>query len=163
MMIDRLSPPPARPHRGLRWLVFALLCLSLAACAERTTREQQVRAVIAAGAAAAEARNLTAMMALVSPRYQDAGGGSAVELARTLRFYLLANQSVHVLTRIDRIDFPYRDLARVRLTVGTLGRELAAGATFDLAANLHEVHLELQLERGEWKVTRAEWTAVLRA
>ena len=161
MTLDRLPPPPAATP--LCGLVLALLCLSLLACGDRPTPEQQVRAVIAAGAAAAEARNLSGMMALVSPRYQDANGGSAVELARYLRGYLLANQSVHVLTKIDRIDFPYRDLARVALTVGTLGREAVAGATFDLAANVHEVHLELQLERGEWKVTRADWKSVLRS
>ena len=119
-----------------------------------------MRAVIATGESAAEARNLSGLMDLVSPRYEDGRGGSAVELSRTLRGYFIANQSVHLLTRVESVEFPYKDMARVHLTVGTLGRKAGASDTIDLAADLQDVHLELQLERGEWKVTRAEWQPV---
>lgn len=134
--------------------------LAIAACGERSTPEQQVRAVIASGEAAAEKRDLSALMDLVSSRYEDAAGGSAVELTRRLRGYFIANQSVHLLTRIESIDFPYDDHARVRLTIGTLGRDATATDKFELAADVHEVRLELQFERGEWKVTRAEWHSI---
>jgi hypothetical protein len=134
--------------------------LAIAACSERSTPEQQVRTVIASGEAAAAKRDLSALMDLVSSRYEDAAGGSAVELTRTLRGYFIVNQSVHLLTRIESIEFPYNDMARVRLTVGTLGRQATASDTFELAADVHEVQLELQLERGEWKVTRAGWHPV---
>jgi len=148
-----------RPRRILPWLAA---CLVLAGCGSDTTPEQQVRAVIATAEAAAEARNLSAIMDLVSPRYEDGRGGSAVELSRTLRGYFIANQSVHLLTRVDDVGFPYRDMARVHLTIGTLGRKASTSDTLDLAADVQDVHLELQLERGEWKVTRAEWQPVVR-
>jgi hypothetical protein len=137
--------------------------LSLLACAARTTAEQQVRVVISAGEAAAEQRDLAGLMDLVSSRYEDADGGSAVELSRNLRGYFIANQSVHLLTRIESIEFPYKDMARVRLTIGTLGRKAGDGDTFDLAADVQDVRLEMQLERGEWRVTRASWQPVVRA
>jgi hypothetical protein len=148
-----------RPRRILPWLAA---CLWLAGCADGTTPEQQVRAVVATAQAAAAQRNLSGIMDLVSPRYEDARGGSAVELSRTLRGYFIANQSVHLLTRIESVEFPYQDMARVHLTVGTLGRKANPADTLALAADLQDVHLELQLERGEWKVTRAEWQPVVR-
>ncbi|HEX7374972.1 MAG TPA: hypothetical protein VF277_08350 [Steroidobacteraceae bacterium] len=144
---------------GFTFVTLVAYCV-LAGCGERTTPEQQVRAVIAAGEAAAEQRSLSALMALVSPRYEDGQGGSAVELSRTLRGYLLLNQSVHLLVRVESIQFRYRDLAQVRLTVGTLGRKATAADTLAVAADVIDVQLELQLERGEWKVTRAAWHPV---
>jgi hypothetical protein len=148
-----------RPRRILPWLA---VCLLLAGCGTDTTAEQQVRAVIATAQAAAAERNLSGIMDLVSPRYEDGRGGSAVELSRTLRGYFIANQSVHLLTRVESVEFPYKDMARVHLTVGTLGRKASPADTLELAADLQDVHLELRLERGEWKVTRAEWQPVVR-
>lgn len=146
------------------WLHAAVLAtaLVLAACGDRTTPEQQVRAVIAEGEKAAEARDVSGVMALVSSRYQDADGASAVGLSRLVRGWFIANQSVHLATRIDRVEFPYKDMARVQVTLGMLGREAGAQAGLDLAADLHEVRLELKLERGEWRVTRAEWRSLVR-
>lgn len=157
------NPRYARGARRIRPILSWLAaCTLLAGCGSDTTPEQQVRAVIATGETAAEARDLSAIMDLVSPRYEDGRGGSAVELSRTLRGYFIANQSVHLLTRVESVEFPYKDMARVHLTVGTLGRKAGASDTVDLAAELQDVHIELQLERGEWKVTRAEWQPVVR-
>ena len=61
-----------------------------------------------------------------------------------------------LLTRIDSIEFPYRDMARVDLTVGSLGREATEDSSFDLAADVEQLSIELQLDDGEWKVTRAQ-------
>jgi hypothetical protein len=162
MMNHRSSTWAPAEYRACARLAFLFVFLMLAGCGPRTTPEQQVRAVIAAGEAAAEKRDLSGIMDLVSSRYEDAQGGSAVELSRTLRGYFIVNQSVHLLTRVDSIDFPYKDMARVRLTIGTLGNQAGAGETFDFAADVQDVKLELQLERGEWKVTRAAWQAVVR-
>jgi hypothetical protein len=151
---------PSARRAGLLSAVIAAAGL-LAACGPTTTPEQQVRAVVTAAESAAEKRDLSTLMALVSPRYQDANGGSAVELSRTLRGYFLTHQSVHLLARVESVKFPYKDMARVQLTVGTLGRQASAADDLRLAADVHEVTLELQLERGEWKVTRAEWQPVV--
>jgi hypothetical protein len=158
------TTPPARTapvalRAGLLCLTLAVYC-GLAGCGDKTTPEQQVRAVIAAGEAAAERHSLSGLMELVSPRYNDEQGGSAVELSRTLRGYFMLNPSVHLLVRVDSIKFKYQDMAQVRLTVGTLGRRATAADTLGLAADVIDVQLELQLERGEWKVTRAAWRPV---
>ena len=144
---------------GVRWAAscVAAVAITLGGCGPEETPEARVRAVIAAGEAAAEERDLAGLMDLVSDGFRDDRGGGREELKQYLRGYLVMHQSVHLLTRIDGIEFPYRDYARVRLTVGTLGREAAGAAAFDVAGDVYEVALELRLEGDEWKVTRAAW------
>jgi hypothetical protein len=154
------------PHalRNFPGLAAALVVLSVvtAGCGPAETPEARVRAVIDAGEKAAEARDLSALMDLVSPAYRDEHGGGPDELKQYLRGYLVANQSVHLLTRVESIEFPYSDFARVRLTVGTLGRETAAATAFDVSADVNDVVLELALEDDEWKVVRAAWKSARR-
>jgi len=127
------------------------------ACGPGETPDTQVRAVIARGEEAAEARDLSALIDLVSPAFQDGRGGNRDELKQYLRGYLVTHQSIHLLTRVDSVEFPYSDMAKVSLTLGTLGRETAGASAFDLAADVHDVELELQFEDGKWRVTRASW------
>jgi hypothetical protein len=134
-----------------------LLVLLAMACSPSGTPDALVRAVIVRGEAAAEARDLSGVMDLVSPTFQDGGGGNRDDLKQYLRGYFVTHQSVHLLTRVDSVEFPYSDMARVSLRLGTLGRETAGTSAFDLAADVHDVELELQLEDGEWRVTRANW------
>jgi len=143
-------------------VLVATAAIALAGCSEETTPEARVRAVIAAGEAAAEERDLAGILALVSGEFRDDRGGGRDELKQSLRGYLVMHQSVHLLTRIDSIEFPYRDYARVQLTVGTLGREAAGATAFDVAGDAYDVALELQLEGDEWKVTRAAWESTRR-
>jgi hypothetical protein len=118
--------------------------------------------VIDSGEAAAEARDLSALMELVGEGFRDGDGGGREDLKRYLRGYFVAHQSIHLLTRVDAVELPYRDMAKVSLTVGTLGREAAGASAFDVAADVYDVELELELEDGEWRVTRASWRPAAR-
>jgi len=138
-------------------LVAALAGAGLAACGSPASPEQQVRAVIEAGEAAAEARDLSGMLEHVSTSFRDERGGGREELKQYLRGYLLIHPSVRVLSRVESVEFPYRDYARVQLTVGTLGQGAAGSGAFDLTGDVNEVTLELALEGDEWKVVRAAW------
>lgn len=156
-----LPQVPALFLRMLAGLSMAA-ALVLGGCGREQAPEAQVRAVIAAGEAAAEARDLSGILEHVSPAFRSDSGGGPDELKQYLRGYLVMHQAVHLLTRVDRIEFPYRDYARVQLTVGTLGRESVGATGFDLAADLHDVALELKLEDDAWKVVRAEWRSTRR-
>jgi len=136
--------------------------LAFAGCGDKESPDAQVRAVIAAGEAAAEARDLSGILEHVAPAFRDAQGGGREELKQYLRGYLVTHPSVHLLTRIDSVEFPYRDLARVKLTVGTLGTGSTEAAGFDLAADMHDVVLELQFEDDAWRVVRAAWQSTRR-
>lgn len=137
--------------------------LPVGGCGRQESPETRVRAVIAAGETAAEARDLTGLLEHVSPAFRDGRGGGREELKQYLRGYLVMHPSVHLLTIVESVEFPYRDYARVQLKVGTLGRETAGAASLDLAADVHDVALELQLEDDAWKVVRAEWHSTRRS
>ena len=150
--------PQVRRH-FLRASAVAIVAVTtvFAGCSREESPEEQVRTVIAAGEAAAEARDVAAILEYVSPAFQDGNGGGPDDLKQSLRGYFVMHQSVHLLTRVESVEFPYRDYARVQLKVGMLGRESAGATSLDLAADVKEIVLELALEDDEWRVVRAAW------
>jgi hypothetical protein len=149
-----IAPAAVAVARGI--FSIAAITSLLAGCSTPDDPKVALRAVVTAGEEAAEARDLSALMDFVSPAFADEQVGDREGLKNYLRGYLMTHQSVHLLTRIDEIEFPYRDYARVELTVGTLGRETASATAFDVAADVHDLVLELQLVDDKWKVVRAE-------
>ena len=114
--------------------------------------------MIAQGEHAAEQRDFSALMKLVSPQYSDDAGRDAETLEQYVRGYLMIHPSIRLLTRIDSIDFPYKDMARVNVTVGSLARESSESNesnSFDLAADLQQLEIELVREGEQWRVRRA--------
>jgi hypothetical protein len=130
--------------------------LLLAGCGAPDSPEAQVRAVVAEAEQAAEARDASRLADLVDPGYRDPQGNGAQEIQRYLRGWLIARQDLRLLTRIDAMEFPAENLARLSVTVGMLGRE-AGGEAWDLAADVYEIDLTLARDGDEWRVTRAEW------
>lgn len=152
------SPVDARQvARNL--LAGCLMAAALAGCGSRSTPEDELRAVMAQAEAAAEDRDAADLLGLVAADYRDDRGNDAGEIGRYLRGFLIANQSIHLLTRVDDIEIMGEGVARVRATVGMLGREAAAGgdAGWDLAGSVYEFDLTFARDDGEWRVTRADW------
>ena len=138
-----------------------LLALVLTGCGRESSPEDELRAVVAEAEAAAEARDATALSGLVADDYRDVRGNGVDEIRRYVRGYLIAHQSVHLLVRIEEIELKATDLARLRATVGMVGREAEGAAAWDLAADVYEFDLTLAREAGDWKVTRADWRPAL--
>jgi hypothetical protein len=144
-----------------RTTALFLLCITLAACGRESTPEAEIRAIVTAAEEAAESRDASALLALIAPDYQDERGYDAEELGRYVRGYLIAHQSIHLLTRIDEIEILGPDLAHLKTTVGMLGRESVATTSWDLAGEVYEFDLRLAREGGDWRVVRASWRSVL--
>jgi len=152
-----MLPQVERLFPAARASAIVLAALLLGGCGRDDSPEARVRAVIAAGEAAAEERDLAGVLEHVSPAFRDEHGRGPDELRQYLRGYFVRHPSVHLLTRVEIVEFPYRDYARVHLKVGMLGRESAGATSFDLAADAKEIVLELALEDDEWRVVRAAW------
>ncbi len=133
-----------------------LACLWLGACGSADPPEVQVRAVIDAAEKAAEARDVSGLMDLVSADYKDSDGRQPDELSRYLRGYFIANQSIHLLTRIEKLEFPATDVAEVALTVGMVGQDAESQSAWDLAADVWQLKLTLMNESGDWRVTHVD-------
>jgi hypothetical protein len=134
-----------------------LLLTGLVGCGDSSSPEAQVRATIAAIEEAAEARDIRDVMEHVSDQFRDGYGRDGKELSGYVRGYFIANQSIHLLSRIESIEFPTQEEARAKVTVGMVGREAADSNAWNLAAEIHDFDVTLMLENGEWKVTHAKW------
>lgn len=97
------------------------------------------------------------MRELIADDYRDGEGRGADELRRYLQGYLIAHQSIRLITRIDAIELEGAEVARALVTVGMLGRE--SDSSWEFAADIYHFDLRLAREDGEWRVTRAGWQA----
>lgn len=138
-------------HRTLLFISLALL----AACSDSGSPEQQVRAVIEQMEQAAENRDIGELASHLSEEYRDANGMGADEAARYARGYFIANQSIHLLTRVEELTFPTEGEARAQVLVGMLGRDAAADQ-WDLAAEVHTFKIALRREEEEWRIVFVE-------
>src|SRR5688500_3173732 len=143
------------PRSPCFWVALALL---LTACSDRASPEQEVRAVIDSMEVAAEARDVGDLLEHLSDNYRDAQGQDRQQAALYARGYFVTNQSVHLLTRVESLEFPAADEARVKLQVGMAGRGGETGSG-GLSADLHDFDLVLVREGSEWKVSYADWGA----
>ena len=94
---------------------------------------------------------------LVADDYRDPAGRTAGDIRGILHGYLIAHQSIRLITRIDSIEFEGTELARLRVTVGMLGRGADSDSNWDLAGDVYRFDLRLAREDGEWRVIRAGW------
>jgi hypothetical protein len=133
------------------------LVLALAACSGSDTPEQQVRAVIGQMESAAEDRDVGDLMAHISTSYRDEYGQGPEEASRYVRGYFIANQSIHLLTRIEKIEFPNTEEARATVLVGMASREADGSADWNLVADLYRFEISLLRESGKWKISHARW------
>jgi hypothetical protein len=143
-------------HVFVQWLLLcALLYAPLCACTDAASPEAQVRAAIAGMEAAAEARDASDVMEFVAPEFRSAEGQGVEDLQRYLLGYLLAHQSIHLLTRIEELEFPVDGEAHVRLSVGMAGTGAAAGG-WELATDVQQLDLVLRRQADQWLVVYAE-------
>jgi len=131
--------------------------LLLTACGPAGTPEDEIRALIDRAEAAAEARDAGGLRALVADDYRDGDGRGAEDIRRYVQGYLIAHQSIHLITRIDAIEIRGAEVAHAIVAVGMLGRD--SDAAWDLAADIYRFDLRFAREDGEWRVTRADWRA----
>ena len=62
---------------------------------------------------------------------------------------------MNLLTRIDSIELEGTEQARVKVTVGLLGREAKGESDWDLAADLERLDIRLARVGDEWRVVGA--------
>lgn len=141
----------------MRSQLAAIVVLVLAACGREPSPEDRIREVITAAETAAEARDLSDVMELVSDRYADLRGQDKAAIRDVMRGYFLINQSIHLLVTVDDIEFPGNDLASAHVTVGMLGRQDAGADDWGLAADVYEFDVRLLNEDDEWRLVSAEW------
>lgn len=138
------------------WL--RILCLTsalLLGCGDSGSPEERVRDVLARAETAAESRDVSDVMALVADSYVDSRGQDKAAIRELLHGYFLINQSVHLLMRVEGIEFPSQRVATARVTAGMLGRQATEDWSF--AADVYEFDIRLRDVDGEWLLQSADW------
>jgi hypothetical protein len=145
------------PMRPLKVVAALLLLAALLGCGDADSPEAQVRKTIDAMEHAAEERDVGGVTEHVSAQFRDAYGRDGTELSQYVRGYFIANQSIHLLTRIENIEFPTSDEARAKITVAMVGREADESDAWNLAGEIYDFDVVFMREDDEWKVTYAKW------
>lgn len=141
-----------------------LAAIGVSSCGDPQSPDAQIRETIAALETAAEERDVGGLMEHVSDQFRDSYGRDSQALATYVRGYFIANQAIHLLTRIESVEFPTQEEARAKVTVAMVGREAAEANAWNLAAEVRDFEVTLMREDGAWKVTHAKWArdAVIR-
>jgi hypothetical protein len=112
---------------------------------------------VTAAEEAAEARDAPALKDFVADDYGDAAGRTASDIRNYLHGWLLAHQSVRLISRVESIELEGTELAKLSVTVGMLGREAESASAWDLAGDVWRFDLRLARDGGGWRVIRADW------
>jgi hypothetical protein len=131
----------------MKFLPVLILATILCACGARSTDEERVREVFASAEEAAEARDSSDLLALVSDEYSDAQGLDKTSLRDFLRVWFLAHPKLEVIVTVESLEFPADGLAQAELAVA----QVALGDT-----SLTRLRVELRRDGDEWRVVRAD-------
>jgi hypothetical protein len=159
---------PNNTRRGARRLCatvgLALLVASTASCRSGdNSPDGKIRATIARAETLAEAKDLGGLEDLLSDAYRDDAGQDQRAILGVLFMQFRRHDSIHLLTRIDRVDAqpPH---ATATVFTAMAGRPIPSVDDLPaLRADLYRFDLVFVEERGTWRVTKSAWRpAVLR-
>jgi hypothetical protein len=117
----------------------------------------EVRTLLDAAAAAAEAKSAGFFRDHISPAYADSAGRTRDDLLRRVRGYFLINGDVRVVTRDVSVQLDGDAYANVVLQVALIGDRRGAAGALGLDAQLHRVELELARDGATWQLIGASW------
>ncbi len=127
-------------------LVF-VAAIFFAACGTQPGDEQQVRELVSAVEAAAEARDASDVLDHVSDGYADSAGFDKAQLSNFLRGYFLAHPKLELLVNVESVELPVDGLAQAVISVTTVDFT-------DLDAQ--RLKVEFRRSGSTWQVVRAD-------
>jgi hypothetical protein len=138
------------------WLV--LIVLSVTACRSgEDSPGAKIRATIERAEAFTEAKDLGGLKDLVSDAYRDDAGQDKRAILGLLFVQFRRHESIHLLTRIDRLDIQPAQAA-VTVFTAMAGRPIpSASALPALRADLYRFDLTFTEEGGVWRVASSKW------
>jgi hypothetical protein len=141
-----------------RGWAFALALAASACGGDPATPEARIRALLAGAEAAAEAKDAGGLKELVSDAYADDQGQDKRAVMGLVTFYFMRHQTIHLLTRVDRIELADDGSARAGVFVAMAGTPiLGLDDLARLRADLYRFDFALAEENDDWRVTSASW------
>ena len=142
-----ITPLSAVPSLGL--------LLLLSACSgPKTGAEEQLRQWVSASQAAAEGKERRALIAMISPAYEDAKGHDRDDIEKMLRAYFFRQSNIKLLTSIQEIRVFGNSAAEIDLTIAMAGTN---NGVLGFSADAYRFQLELILDGDDWLLISARW------
>lgn len=149
--------PLVRQIATMRILTVSLISAILAGCAPTEGPEEAVRAWVEAAEAAAEDKDRSGLLDMISENYTDARGNDLAQVNNMLRYYFLRQKSVGFVSTINDIALMGDTAALVKLTVVMAGTNAEAPG---VRADAYNFELELENSDDEWLLIGARWGEV---
>lgn len=141
-------------HRA-RFAAAGLLVLLASACGgPQDGPEEAIRAWVDAGHKAAEAKDRSSLLDMISPAYTDWRGNSREDVGNILRFYFLRQDKVVLITHVDELDVIGDSAAELVLQVGMAGSDDNA---LGFSADAYRFEMELVRDGDDWLLIAARW------
>ena len=139
-------------------LTGVLLLIPPSCGEEELSPEARVKAVVALAEEAVEARDLAAVKKLISEAYSDEGGNDRRAALGIVQYHFLRNESLHLLVRVDRVEFPQPGLAKATLVAAMAGEPIPTAESLgSLRADIYRFDVEFAEEDGDFRLTTARW------
>jgi hypothetical protein len=116
--------------------------------------EEELRAWVAAGVDAAESKERQTLVDMMSSAYTDARGNERDDIENLLRLYFLRQNNIKLLPSIENITVFDETAANIELAVAMAGTN---DGVFGFSADAYRFALELEKDRGEWRLIAARW------
>ena len=139
----------------MRNVIFACLLLVFAACGGPSgTPEDALRSWVSKGEVAAEEKDRSVLLNMISEGYGDARGNDRKQIGDLLRIYFFRQNSIALLTSIDSIEVSGETAAPVALTIGMAGTKDSA---LGISADAYRFEFELAKPDEDWLLIGARW------
>lgn len=141
----------------LRQLILSCTCLLIAACGPSDpvgSPEEAVRAWIIRGEIAAEEKDRSGLLEMISVNYADGRGNNHQNIGNILRAYFFRQESIALLTSINDIQVMGDSAALATVTVGMAGTN---SSRIGLSADAYIFEFELEKADDEWLLIGSRW------
>ncbi len=147
-------------YPGWLLLVITLILTSLTGCSrEQDSPEAQIRALLKNAELAAESGDFRELTKLLTDNFQDSRGRDKQAISKLLRIYFLRNKSIHLITRIQSVDFPAPDHAQVELAIAMTAKPThEQQGILNINADMHRFNLSIvKQDNKDWQVLYLKW------
>jgi hypothetical protein len=142
--------------RRLRaWFTVVVVGTALLACGGPVAGpEESLRQWVEQGQQAADEKDRSTIVDMISPAYVDGRGNSRQDIENMLMAYFLRMNDVALITRIEELNIIGESAAELVLSVGMAATN---DGTLGFSADAYRFEMELERDGNDWLLLGARW------
>lgn len=153
---NKVSANLALICRWLRaWFTVVVVGMALLGCGGPVTGpEESLRQWVAQGQQAADEKDRSTIVDMISPAYVDGRGNSRDDIEKMLLAYFFRMNDIALITRIEELNIIGETAAELVLTVGMAATH---DGTLGFSADAYRFEMELERDDDDWLLLGARW------